>query len=115
MKAEFRTTQVRQANKVLLALLKTPKTRPGLIAAVSSDSISRNFVFGWLIEQVRSGVVVKLKSSHHITYQVAVTLSEEQPRAGMFPNWLEPRILPVLATRRVYIDGLLINTDEEEK
>lgn len=104
-RAESRASQVRRAEKTLLALLRTPKTRPGLIAAVTGKGISKRFVFGWLSVKLRDGVVVPLKSSYPLTYQLASTMSTETPSEGVFPSWLEPRVLPISVGRTAYLDG----------
>ena len=114
MKKESRAAQVRRAEAVLLSLLRTPKTRPGLVAAVSGRDISRNFVFGWLVEQVRNGGVVKLKSAQHVSYQIATTLHTEVAYEGVYPSWLESRALPSMVARRIYIDGRPAGTQKEE-
>lgn len=102
---ESRAVKVRQAEKVLLALLRTPKTRSGLIAAVSGESISRRFVFGWLSERSRTGLVVVLKSAATVTYQLATHCITERPFEGQYPAWLDPRALPETRARQAYLDG----------
>jgi hypothetical protein len=100
-----RKTEVAQANNVLRRLLRTPKTRAGLIAAVRNKHISRNFVYGWLTEQTRTGKVAVLKSGEQVLYQGATYVVEERPAAAEFPAWLEPRAVPPSSTRRVFLDG----------
>ena len=102
---DSRAAKVRQAEKVLLALLRTPKTRSGLIAAVSGASISRRFVFGWLSERSRTGLVVVLKSAATVTYQLATHCITERPFQGQYPTWLDPRALPDTRARQAYLDG----------
>ena len=115
---DTRTAQARQANKVLRALLRTPKTRAGLIAAVATRKISRRFVIGWLSDKQRTGAVVILKSGTYVTYQLAAYFRGEEAEAGKFPSWLEPRQLPEVSNRQAYISGipaeLYIPDDEEE-
>lgn len=110
-----RAGQVRKAELVLTRLLKTPKTRNGLVAAVTSKMISRRFVFGWLANQVVSGGVVKLKSSNVVTYQIKGTVITENPALSGFPSWLDPRALPAVAERKVFIDGLQIPEPKTSK
>jgi len=104
---------VRGAERVLLQLLRTPKTRSGLVAAVQMK-VSRNFVFGWLTEQCRSGRVVMLKSAATRMYQLSGGVVIEKPTEGLYPPWLEPRALPVAVSRRVFIDGAPVIPQEEE-
>lgn len=103
----------KQAEQTLNALLRTPKTRDGLIAAVSGNSITRNFVYGWLSNQVRVGSVTVHKSSDPFTYQLTVHTYTETPGEGVFPVWLEPRWLPTATPGRVYIDGRAVGTEQE--
>lgn len=110
-----RAAQVRKAEVVLTRLLKTPKTRNGLVAAVTSKKISRNFVFGWLANQVVSGGVVKLKSGALVTYQIKGSVILENPALSGFPSWLDPRNLPAVAERKVFIDGLPVDAQTSNK
>lgn len=110
-----RAAQVRRAEVVLTRLLKTPKTRNGLVAAVTSKKISRNFVFGWLANQVVSGGVVKLKSGALVTYQIKGSVILENPALSGFPSWLDPRSLPAVAERKVFIDGLPVDAQTSSK
>lgn len=97
--------QIRHAERTLRSLLRTPKTRAGLIAAVSKGHITKNFVFGWLSEHVRDGLVTELKSGSAPMYQITSAIVVEQPKVGGYPEWLEPRHVPVSISRTVYIDG----------
>lgn len=110
-----RAAQVRKAEVVLTRLLKTPKTRNGLVAAVTSKKISRNFVFGWLANQVVSGGVVKLKSGALVTYQIKGSVILENPALSGFPSWLDPRTLPAVAEHKVFIDGLLVKASNKKE
>jgi hypothetical protein len=110
-----RAAQVRRAEIVLTRLLKTPKTRNGLVAAVTSKKISRNFVFGWLANQVVSGGVIKLKSGMLITYQIKGEVILENPALSEFPSWLDPRSLPAVSERKVFVDGLLVESKTSDK
>lgn len=105
MKPESRAAQARQADLVLRRLLRTPKTRPGLIAAVTSRMISRRFVFGWLTESLRTGLVVELKGGTTKTYQIKGVVIAEAPRISEYPSWLDPQALPQVMERTAYIDG----------
>ncbi len=109
-----RRTAVREAEALLNRLLRTPKTRAGLIAAVAGARISRNYIFGWLTEQCRTGKVVVLKSAAAPMYLLSGHVVIEQPTAGAFPTWMEPRHLPIAGARRVYISGVEISPQEEK-
>lgn len=107
-----RASQVRTAEAVLMGLLKTPKTRNGLVAAVTSRMISRRFVFGWLANQVVSGGLVKLKSGSVVTYQVKGRTIQEVPVTSTYPSWLDPRFVPAISERKVFIDGKQVDPDQ---
>lgn len=115
---DSRAAAVRKAERVLMLLLRTPKTRDGLVAAVTSKRVSRRFVFGWLTEQVRTGNVSTLKSGDGVAYQIRGTFITEPTRSGDFPSWLEPRVLPTVLSGSVFIDGRLVtdypNLKEEQ-
>ncbi len=81
-----RAGQVRKAEATLKRLLKTPKTRNGLVAAVASQAISKRFVYGWLANQVLSGEVVRLKSAGTFTFQLKGTVIVETPCFKGFQN-----------------------------
>lgn len=100
----------RQAGKLLHSLLRSPKTRAGLIAAVSGSGVSKNFVYGWLSAQLRTGAVVALKSSRPLSYQIARHAVTERPAEGLYPSWLEPRTLPDTTQRIAYYDGKSVTT-----
>lgn len=104
-KPPSRKSVVRRVDALLLRLLRTPKTRPGLIAAVSGSGVSRNFLYGWLTAQVRLGAVTELKSTRPASYQVSTLVIAERPPAGTYPTWLEPRILPETSARIAYFNG----------
>lgn len=100
-----------KARHLLSKLLRTPKSRSGLIAAVKSQAVSRNFVFGYLTTEVRAGRVVVLKSGVSVMYQLSECVVHEEPAPKEFPVWLEPRALPLAVGRRVYIDGREVDPD----
>lgn len=107
--------QLRQAERTLRLLLKTPKTRGGLIAAVAKGHVSRNFVFGWLAERRRDGTVTTHKSSGIVMYQIVEQEVKEVPKESPYPVWLDPRSLPVADGRAVYINGKLNRTTNNER
>lgn len=90
---------------VLRHLLRTPKTRKGLIAAVKSSGLTENFVYGFLSEAERRGEVVRLKAGSTDTYQLSSRFHAEEPQPSEFPSWLDPRTLPVICNRRIFLGG----------
>lgn len=106
-RAPTKREKVEAAQRVLDGLLRSPKTRPGLIAAVS-DTMSKNFVYGHLAERIRTGKVTVLKTGAEPMYQMTEFIVIEQPRESDWPSWLEPRSIPLCVQRHVYIDGQLV-------
>lgn len=98
---------IEAAQALLEGLLRSPKTRAGLIAAVA-PGLSRNYVYGFLSEQVRTGRVTVLKTMDPPQYQMTEYIVIEKPRSSEFPLWLDPRAIPVSVRRDVYIDGKLV-------
>ena len=113
-----REAAVRKASRTMSILLKTPKTREGLVAAVASEMVSKRFIFGWLTEQVRTGNVSQFKSARTVLYQIRGTFIKEPVSRSDYPNWLEPRTLPTVRSGTVFVDGVLVtdypNLKEEE-
>lgn len=109
-----KAAQIRQAERVLLTLLRTPKSRTGLVAAVKSKTISRNYVFGFLSEGRRNGTLTTHKSGATVMYQVATAIVEEKPVASEFPAWLDPRSLPTSTARMVVVDGVVVMRNKKE-
>lgn len=111
MTAKFQSNaaQIREAEKTLRGLLRTPKSRPGLIAAVVKGKISKNYIFGWLAERRRDGTLTVHKGSNALMYQIAVHGVSETPTESIYPRWLDPRSLPTAASRVVVVDGVVIN------
>lgn len=109
-----KAAQIRQAERVLLSLLRTPKTREGLVAAVRSQTISRNYVFGFLSEGRNNGTLVTHKSGQYVMYQVAVAIVEERPVASDYPSWLDPRSLPTSSARLVVVDGVVVKVKQKK-
>ena len=105
-----KAAQIRAAERMLRGLLKTPKTRAGLIAAVTKGVVSRNYVYGWLAEGSRDGTLTKLRSMGACWYQLTPEVIEEVPLPGIFPGWLDPRSLPASRSRTVVVDGVVIKT-----
>ncbi len=97
----------RSAENLLRTLLRTPKTRSGLIAAVVGKDITSNFVYGWLSERTRDGTVTVFKGAGVMAYQITEHLVEEAAKPGQYPSWLDPRTLPRAVGRQLHIDGVL--------
>lgn len=108
-------TEEGHARKVLGQLLRTPKSRAGLIAAVKNRVISKNFVYGWLTDQCRTGKVTVLKTGQTLMYQATSWVPAEKPVEGFYPAWLEPRSIPLSASRRVFLDGREVNADDPQR
>ncbi len=104
-KPKSRRAQAADAERVLLALLRTPKSRAGLIAAVTGKKISRHFVYGWISNQLAIGAIAQLKSTRPPTYQNSTCIVQEHSVEGYYPSWLEPRALPQSSRRRVFSAG----------
>jgi hypothetical protein len=97
-------SKLEEANRLLEGLLRSPKTRNGLIAAVA-PGLSKNYVYGWITEQIRTGRVTPLKASDPPMYQMTEYVVIERPLQSEFPMWLEPRVIPPCSDRQVHIDG----------
>lgn len=106
----------RKGKSLIVALLRSPKTRSGLIAAAALEGLSRNYVYGFLASSLRVGFVLELKSTNPPTYQLADTAAQELPKLGVYPSWLEPRLLPAFTGRRAFIDGdRVVEIEKEDK
>lgn len=107
-KPDSKAGQLRSAERTLRALLRTPKTRNGLVAAVTKGHISRNFVFGWLAERRRDGTVTTLKSGTKVMFQITSSIVIETPVQSEYPSWLDPRSVPAAGSRTLYVDGKIV-------
>jgi activator of HSP90 ATPase len=114
-KHESKAQRLRDANRVLMVLLRNPKTRGGLVAMAQARGLSASYVYGWLTERQRSGVVTKLKSGAALTYQLTSHVVVEVPAEGLYPAWLDPRVLPVSVASNAYINGRPASEFQEEK
>lgn len=114
-RADSRAAQIRKAEKVLRALLQTPKSRSGLIAAVSvTNGITRNYVFGWLAARHQDGTVTKIRLDGSVVYQMTQKVVEA-PKESEFPGWMDPRGLPMQSVRRVFIQGKQVRFNQEQE
>lgn len=112
---KVKRADARTARHLLERLLRTPKSRAGLVAAVKVHGIGRNFVFGYLTSELRVGRILVLKSGVSIMYQRAECVVHEAPAPRDFPTWLEPRSLPLARGRRIFIDGREVDPDAPTK
>ena len=110
-----KASRIKRTRELLAALLRTPKTQAGLIAAAKTKGVTANFVYGFLTNAVRTNTVVVHKSTVPVSYQLAARAAAELPSEGVFPSWLEPRGLPSFVSRNAYIDGLPLFTDRQPR
>lgn len=110
-----RRAQVAAAEKILVALLRSPKSRSGLIAAVAGKKISRHFVFGWISRQLTVGAVAQLKSTFPPMFQLSECVVEEHSAPSQYPSWLDPRQLPPSQGRRVFAAGRPITEGADDE
>lgn len=112
---DSKAARARAADKLLRLLLRTPKTRSGLIAAVTAKgTVSKHLVFGWLAENTRNGTVTVFKGNGQLTYQITESVVVEPLKEGDFPAWLEPRTLPLAQGREVFISGQRTTTIKDK-
>lgn len=115
-KPKAEVERMQKVEKVLLGLLRTPKTREGLVAAVSvKGSVSKHHVYGWLAQRKLDGTVTVLKSGHSVMYQAVQVVVNEKASASAYPSWLEPRALPFATGRIVVVDGEVVSINGESK
>lgn len=101
----------------LTALLKSPKTRAGLIAAVADLGVDEWFVQGWLSSEVTAKRVIKI-FMHRDKVEMFVhctTPTEVVRRDSNYPTWLEPSRVPVYGERRLYSLGMGQPVQPEEQ
>lgn len=101
----------------LTALLKSPKTRAGLIAAVADLGVDEWFVQGWLSAEVTAKRVIKV-FMHRDKVEMFVhctTPTEVVGRDSNYPSWLEPSGVPVYGERRLYSLGMGQPVQPEEQ
>lgn len=101
------------ADTLLTGLLGSPKSRKGLIAAVHSLGLSKDFVCGWLSTKVNQGVISRTHVEGKVCYQVA-DLNPVLPDS-LYPAWLDPRNLPPTTGRRIYRTPKLKVNPQHEK
>lgn len=113
-KPKAEVERMRKVEKVLLGLLRTPKTRAGLVAAVAvKGQVSKHHVYGWLAQRRLDGTVTVLKSGNVVMYQAVQVVVSEKARESEYPPWLEPRALPFATGRIVVVDGEVVSINGE--
>ena len=108
--------RAQSVDRLLRALLRSPKTRQGLAAALADRGLSESVVDGWLAQSMAAGVVAKARHGETDTYLYVLSGCEARlPRQGSaLPAWLDPSItLPEYSQRRVYRGGLLERSFDE--
>lgn len=93
-----------QADAIVRKLLRTVKTRQGLIALAAQHGLTRNWVYGWLAWAEQSGLVTCVKKGKNPQY-VLCAASDWRPPQGVapYPGWLCPKAAPIAYTgKRVH-------------
>jgi hypothetical protein len=86
---------------VLRALLRSPKTREGLVAAAKAEGVTQRYVWGFISAGVADGSLVVNKLGTHRTYTVDQLVVAGSVMPSIYPAWLDPRTLPTAQSRRV--------------
>ena len=93
-------------DEVLTGFLRKPRSRGALEAMASEQAFPKQYVASWLINEVREGRVIKHKSAEGNLYSVDLGYVREEPEPSEYPDWLDPRSLPVTRTRTLYVGGV---------
>jgi hypothetical protein len=109
------TKQMEQARGRMLALLRSPKTKAGLVLAVHDLAVSPQFVQGWLVQQVNTGLVLRVQvpTGAPQTYVLSKAPLKPEELPSNYPTWLEPRAVPDFSVRR-YVSKLHSTQEQEE-
>lgn len=113
--ADFKQ-RAQSVDRLLRALLRSPKTRQGLAAALADRGLSESVVDGWLAQSLAAGVVAKAWHGETDTYLYVLSGREARlpGKDSCLPAWLDPPItLPEYSQRRVYRGGLLQGNFDE--
>ena len=108
--------RAQSVDRLLRALLRSPKTRQGLAAALSDRGLSESVVDGWLAQSLAAGVVAKARHDGTDTHLYVLSGREARlpGKDSCLPVWLDPPItLPEYSQRRVYRGGLLEGSFDE--
>lgn len=103
-----------QANSTLFALLRSPKSKAGLRAAVAGQGLSIHFITGWLSQQMKEGTVIPVQQVQGADLMYVLGGAPALPEATptKYPAWLEPRALPQFKERRLV--SMLEGTAEQQ-
>jgi hypothetical protein len=93
-----------QGIKTLTALLRSPKTKAGLVAAVSTLDLPEAFVQGWLAAEIASKKVIKVRllQAQQEMFALSSVVADINPQPSEFPSWLEPRHVPEYRGRSLH-------------
>ena len=108
--------RAQSVDRLLRALLRSPKTRQGLVAALSDRGLSESVVDGWLAQSLAAGLVAKARCGETDTFLYVLSGREARlpGKDTCLPVWLDPPItLPEYSQRRVYRGGLLEGSFDE--
>lgn len=105
------------ANKRLTALLRSPKTKSGLVAAVADLGFDEWFVQGWLSHQLQTKQVLRthVHGEHEELFVVCSAPRDVAPVGSAFPAWLMPRAVPPFVDRCVYSLGVGASVPKEKQ
>ena len=103
-------------DRLLRGLLRSPKTRQGLAAALADRGLSESVVDGWLARSLAAGLVAKARCGETDTFLYVLSGREARlpGKGSCLPAWLDPPItLPEYSQRRVYRGGVLEGNFDE--
>lgn len=112
-----------EVGRILRALLRSPKTKEGLAAAVADQGLSKAAVDGWLTLALDAGEVLTVSSAispsrvtrHTRLYVLAGQEVQVIQPPSIFPAWMDPTIrFPEYLSRRVYRSGALEGIFDEQ-
>jgi hypothetical protein len=103
----------------LTALLRSPKPKAGLVAAVKDLGLTHHFVSGWISREVKADRVMpvhyKAAEDKHYVLCDAPAPDDTQPPPSAYPSWMEPRSVPRYAQRRLCANLDPSNTQQEQE
>lgn len=85
----------------LTALLKSPKTRKGLLAATADMGLAPAVINGWISAAAHIGTVCTHRAGPHLMYSLKSAQVDEPTGVSLYPGWLDPRNLPAFSARRI--------------
>lgn len=104
------------ATSRLHGLLRSPKTKEGLSAALSDLDLSIHFLSGWLSRELKAGRVMQAhrKFQGRTQYVMCSTPVDPPNTESIYPAWLDCRNLPAY-DRRHYCANLDHLTPQQEQ